>query len=278
MYKQFILIILLFIYLLSCLKINIFTHLIMLLSNFFIYKMNPNLGIILFFIMFIFTLINKDKYLNIKEKYQTNKNNKNKKLNSNIADEIKNSLKNVNNIDELIENKKKFIKEIEEQIQNKYKNINKDILKETFSNDSLKRNKTLKNDSLKINKNSKKQNIYSEKEYVKKIKDLEKTINNYKTLDFTKKNNIDKLLNLDTLVENFSNEMYDIIDDVIELHSNNDTKKDKKENKNLLSIFNHFLIVFQKYVKILIQKKRIFYVGILFILLSFIFNFVSITK
>lgn len=132
---------------------------------------------------------------------------------------------------------------------------------------------------LQIPKNS----ININNEIIKKENDINKydkyLEDNYKSL-FDKENIITenlkkkskkkkKELEIDIILNQFSNNLYDIINDLIELFTN-------KNN------FDNYLDSYVFYMKnigiILTKKERLFYVGILFLILSFLFLFIEITS
>ena len=120
-------------------------------------------------------------------------------------------------------------------------------------------------------------------EILKKENDINKydkyLENNYKSL-FDKESEItDKLkkktknnkkkLEIDIILNNFSNNLLEIIDEIINLFNDN------QKFKNYLDYY----VFYMKNIGIILTKKdRIFYVGLLFLILSFLFLFIEITS
>ena len=120
-------------------------------------------------------------------------------------------------------------------------------------------------------------------EILKKENDINKydkyLENNYKSL-FNKESEItDKLkkkikknkkkLEIDIILNKFSNNLLEIIDEIINLFNDN------QKFKNYLDYY----VFYMKSIGIILTKKdRIFYVGIFFLILSFLFLFIEITS
>lgn len=86
------------------------------------------------------------------------------------------------------------------------------------------------------------------------------------------KDEIVELQNYDTLREKSMNAYFNIIDDVKNLY--NKIQKDHMDE----SIINKYLIFFMSLINILVKEQRLFFVGILFVILSIIFNFIEISR
>ena len=86
------------------------------------------------------------------------------------------------------------------------------------------------------------------------------------------KDEIVELQNYDILKEKSMNAYYNIIDEVRNLYDK--IQRDHKDE----SIFNKYLIFFMSLINILVKEQRLFFVGILFVILSIIFNFIEISR
>ena len=86
------------------------------------------------------------------------------------------------------------------------------------------------------------------------------------------KDEIVELQNYDTLREKSMTAYFNIIDDVKNLY--NKIQKDHKDE----SIINKYLVFFMSLINILVKEQRLFFVGILFVILSIIFNFIEISR
>ena len=84
-----------------------------------------------------------------------------------------------------------------------------------------------------------------------------------------KSNKEPKKLEIDILLQKFSKVMLNIIDDFIILYS---------ENHNLKNNIDIYLYYIRNIVNIITYKGRIFYVGIMFILLAILLSFIEITS
>ena len=65
---------------------------------------------------------------------------------------------------------------------------------------------------------------------------------------------------------------YNIIDEVRNLYDK--IQRDHKDE----SIVNKYLIFFMSLINILVKEQRLFFVGILFVIFSVIFNFIEISR
>ena len=120
-------------------------------------------------------------------------------------------------------------------------------------------------------------------EILKKENDISKydkyLENNYKSL-FDKESEITdrlkqntkkdkKKIEVDIILNKFSNNLLEIIEDLVELFNNN-TKFDNYIN---------YYVYYMKNIGIIFTKKnRIFYVGILFLIISFLFLFIEVSS
>lgn len=86
------------------------------------------------------------------------------------------------------------------------------------------------------------------------------------------KDEIVELQNYDTLREKSMTAYFNIIDDVKNLYDK--IQRDHKDE----SLVNKYLIFFMSLINILVKEQRLFFVGILFVILSVIFNFIEISR
>lgn len=86
------------------------------------------------------------------------------------------------------------------------------------------------------------------------------------------KDEIVELQNYDTLREKSMTAYYNIIDEVRNLYDK--IQRDHKDE----SIVNKYLIFFMSLINILVKEQRLFFVGILFVIFSVIFNFIEISR
>ena len=103
----------------------------------------------------------------------------------------------------------------------------------------------------------------------KSIEEYQKVI--IENSDFEKKDEIVELQNYDTLRDKSLIAYYNIIDEtklLIEKLKQNDDS----------SILNRYLAFFMGFINILVKEQRLFFVGILLVILSVIFNFIEISR
>ena len=111
---------------------------------------------------------------------------------------------------------------------------------------------------------------------------LEDFTKRYKAVSDQKKQNnkdirdkLDKKLNLKYVQENFSQKMIDILNDIVLLFSR---KCDIDCSDSSNPMFSRFTFYVTEIIKIMMKDERMLYVGILMIVLSIIFNFISSSK
>ena len=110
------------------------------------------------------------------------------------------------------------------------------------------------------------------------VKKLSKHANKLNTI--AKKMNKMENMTIRDLIINFSRYLYDIIDDISILLSNKKYKvykkwiKNRKYNNWWIPMINHIRVLLHIFTK----NNRILYFGILLVLLSIFFYFISITK